>query len=137
MELLTIPSGNVNYIEQNLFSLLKSQPKTIISLYCYITSNRDSQSVQSKRSYYQVSWLLPIWGFKIMMSLNFLLELSENKTGGNKYSWPKPLNEKAGNSPALDLNCLFISWRLVWSQELEISICDRTLKLLQDTFIST
>lgn len=83
-----------------------------------------------------MSCLLPVWGFKIMMSLNSLLELSENKTGGNKYSWPGPLNEKAGNSPALDLNCLFISWRLVWSQELEISICDRTLKLLQDTFIS-
>jgi hypothetical protein len=83
-----------------------------------------------------VSCPMFVWGFKIMMSLNSLLELSENKTRGNKYSWPGPLNEKAGNSPALDLNCLFISWRLVWSQELEMSICDRTLKLLQDTFIS-
>lgn len=50
-----------------------------------------------------------------MMSLNFFLELSENKIGGNKYFWLKLLNEKVGNFLVFDLNCLFISWRLVWS----------------------
>lgn len=29
--IVTTPSGNINYIEQNLFSLLKSQPKTIVN----------------------------------------------------------------------------------------------------------
>lgn len=28
--IVTTPSGNINYIEQNLFSLLKSQPKTLV-----------------------------------------------------------------------------------------------------------
>lgn len=56
-----------------------------------------------------------VWGFKIMMSLNFFLELSENKIRGNKYFWLGLLNEKVGNFLVFDLNCLFISWRLVWS----------------------
>lgn len=29
--IVTIPSGNINYIEQNLFSLLKSQHKTVVN----------------------------------------------------------------------------------------------------------
>lgn len=29
--IVTIPSGNINYIEQNLFSLLKSQHKIVVN----------------------------------------------------------------------------------------------------------
>lgn len=44
--ILTIPSGNINYNEQNLLCMLKSQPKSIVRLHYYLPSTRNSTGVE-------------------------------------------------------------------------------------------